>query len=375
MNLKRLWDTEGKKMVWAIPTWDPHKKLQVWTNDDWSKLYVYDIAWWREIAQSTVDAEEYWPVWKELEDEMVGYYLTNVPTDLYNWDSGDEVAYRFMNWTTVLQSWKVDEWETPEYTGDTPTKAATAQYTYTFSWWKPTVWPISKKTDFKAQFTSTVNNYDVTIEVNNTENMELDLNWTAFQSWDTISVPYGTSVSANGNVLTIGTNVITATVVTAWYDFIAWWGEMFWPLPQTITEDTIVEAECSPWEPISIAFQDYGEDEADGLLQLYPIQEWEEGPITWYVWDSHFTYNWDLADLSLDLVGTAEWLSWVTFNTDLIATEYEWQYYATVSTDDTEHVWALGPWDYVCKFNVVWQHNEWEPMTIGTLTVNINAWP
>jgi len=362
-------------MVWAIPTWDPHKKLQVWTNDDWSKLYVYDIAWWREIAQSTVDAEEYWPVWKELEDEMVGYYLTNVPTDLYNWDSGDEVAYRFMNWTTVLQSWKVDEWETPEYTGDTPTKAATAQYTYTFSWWKPTVWPISKKTDFKAQFTSTVNNYDVTIEVNNTENMELDLNWTAFQSWDTISVPYGTSVSANGNVLTIGTNVITATVVTAWYDFIAWWGEMFWPLPQTITEDTIVEAECSPWEPISIAFQDYGEDEADGLLQLYPIQEWEEGPITWYVWDSHFTYNWDLADLSLDLVGTAEWLSWVTFNTDLIATEYEWQYYATVSTDDTEHVWALGPWDYVCKFNVVWQHNEWEPMTIGTLTVNINAWP
>ena len=214
----------------------------------------------------------------------------------------------------------------------------------------------------------------VTLTVNDTDHMELDLNWTAFQSWDTISVPYGTSVSANGNVLTIGTNVITATVVTAWYDFIAWRWEMFWPLPQTITGDTTVEAECSAWEPVSIVFQDFDEDEADGLLQLYPKQEWEEDPITWYEWTSHFTYNWDIVDLSLDLVDTAEWLSWVTFNTDLIATEHEWQYYASVSTDDTEHVWTLGYWDYVCKFNVVWQHNEWEPMTIGTLKVNIDAW-
>ena len=88
MNLKRLWDTENKKMVWAIPTWDPHKKLQVWTNDDWSKLYIYTDKW-VELDQTSMDVSEYGPVWKELDDETVGYYLTNVPTELYNWDEGD----------------------------------------------------------------------------------------------------------------------------------------------------------------------------------------------------------------------------------------------------------------------------------------------
>jgi hypothetical protein len=98
MNLKRLWDTENKKIVWAIPTWDPHKKLQVWTNDDGSKLYVYNNGAYSELSLAGATVSEYWPVWKSLEDEEVGYYLTNVPTNLYNWDSGDEVAYRFMNW-------------------------------------------------------------------------------------------------------------------------------------------------------------------------------------------------------------------------------------------------------------------------------------
>ena len=84
MNLKRLWDTENKKIVWAIPTWDPHKKLQVWTNDDWSKLYVYDHSQYLELDLTSVTTSEYWPVWKALDDEMVGYYLTNVPTELYN---------------------------------------------------------------------------------------------------------------------------------------------------------------------------------------------------------------------------------------------------------------------------------------------------
>jgi hypothetical protein len=34
MNLKRLWDTENKKIVWAVDKSDPKKAYQVWTNDD-----------------------------------------------------------------------------------------------------------------------------------------------------------------------------------------------------------------------------------------------------------------------------------------------------------------------------------------------------
>ena len=238
MNLKRLWDTENKKIVWAIPTWDPHKKLQVWTNDDGSKLYVYTWSAFRELSLASATVSEYGPVWKALDDETVGYYLTNVPTDLYNWDEGDEVAYRFMNWTTVLQSWKVDEWETPEYTGDTPTKSATAQYTYTFSWWKPTLWPISKKTDFKAQFTSTVNEYDVTIESNNTDYWTVDV---AFVEWQ----PYGTAISAEGNVLTIweGTSAVEVTATAEDGYVFSSWGEV----PATVTGNTSITATFWFW--------------------------------------------------------------------------------------------------------------------------------
>lgn len=234
MNLKRLWDTENKKIAWAIPTWDPHTKLQVWTNDDGSKLYVYDSSKWVELANpQTHDVETYWPVWKSLEDETVGYYLTNVPTDLYNWDSGDEVAYRFMNWTTVLQSWKVDEWETPEYTGDTPTKSATAQYTYTFSWWKPTVWPIYKKTDFKAQFDSEVNEYDINIAPN-------DRGYGTVSETIVADIPYGTKLSTDDNVLTIweGTSAVEVTATANDGYVFSSWGDV----PATVTDDTSITA-------------------------------------------------------------------------------------------------------------------------------------
>lgn len=307
MNLKRLWDTENKKIVWAISGTDPHKKVQVWTNDDGSKLYVYDHSKWIELqSPQSLDVETYWPVWKALDDETVGYYLTNVPTDLYNWDSGDEVAYRFMNWTTVLDSWKVDEWETPEYTWDTPTKSATAQYTYTFSWWKPTVWPISKKTDYKAQFTSTVNDYTITWK--DGDDVTLDTDTVAYggtpeYTWETptktataqytytwdewwtpaiatvtgdatytatftstvnqytvsiasndesmwtvdvasVTADYGTAISAESNVLTIGETEITATAET-WYHFSSWG-----TLPETVTETLSITATFEADAPV-----------------------------------------------------------------------------------------------------------------------------
>lgn len=240
MNLKRLWDTENKKIVRAIPTWEPHKKLQVRTNDDWSKFYVYDSSKWIELSPESVNVETYWPVWKELEDETVGYYLTNEPTNLFNRDEGGDVAYAFKNWTTVLQSWTIEEGETPEYTGDTPTKSATAQYTYTFSWWKPTVWPIYKKTDFKAQFTSTVNEYDISIAPN-----DWDL-WAVSES-SIDNVPYGTKISVDeetGN-LVIG-EWETATTVTGtpaeWYGLVNWTDDLGEALPATLSGDLSIVA-------------------------------------------------------------------------------------------------------------------------------------
>ena len=237
MSLKRLWDTENKKIVRAVNN-DTNKVYQVWTNDDGSKLYIYDIEW-KELGAS-LDVCEYWPVWKELEDETVGYYLTNEPTNLFNWDEWDEVSYRFMNWTTVLDSWKVDEGETPEYTGNTPTKEATAQYTYTFSGWKPTVWPIYKKTDFKAQFDSTVNEYDIDISAN-------DGDYGTVSESSVTNVPYGTKISidAETNNLVIG-EWETATVVTGtpaeWYNLVNWTDDQWENLPATLGGDLSIVA-------------------------------------------------------------------------------------------------------------------------------------
>lgn len=297
MNLKRLWDTENKKIVWAVDKSDPKKVYQVWTNDDGSKLYIYKKNGWVELDQTKEDAKEYWPVWKALDDEMVGYYLTNEPTDLYNWDSGDEVAYTFKDYDgTVLKTGKVDEWQTPTPPAD-PTREATAQYTYTFAWWNPTVWKITKKTTYTATYTATVNQYTITFvdEDGTTELDEQTLDywatpvyagetptkeataqytytfsgWTpeiAEVTWDatytatysseinqyTVSIAsdetkwtvdvsevtadYGTAISAEANVLTIGSTTITATAESGCvFDS---WGT----LPETLTEDVTITA-------------------------------------------------------------------------------------------------------------------------------------
>ena len=239
MNLKRLWDTENKKIVWAIPTWDPHKRLQVWTNDDWSKLYVYDHAQYLELDLTSVTTSEYWPVWKALDDEMVGYYLTNVPTELYNWDEWDEVSYTFKDYDwTVLKSGKVDEGTAPTPPAD-PTREATAQYTYTFAWWNPTVGNISKKTVYTATYTTTVNKYTVNIFVNDS-----DMGYT--EPWIINNVPYGTTITENEDHTVSVWDVTVTPIASEGYAFSSWW-----ELPTSVTWATSITAtfvEETPWE-------------------------------------------------------------------------------------------------------------------------------
>ena len=238
MNLKRLWDTENKKMVWAIPTWDPHKKLQVWTNDDWSKLYIYTTKW-VELDQTSMDVSEYGPVWKELDDETVGYYLTNVPTELYNWDEGDEVSYTFKDYDwTVLKSGKVDKGTAPTPPAD-PTRETDAQYTYTFAWWNPTVGNISKKTVYTATYTTTVNKYTVNIFVNDS-----DMGYT--EPWIINNVPYGTPITENEDHTVSVWEVTVTPYASEGYVFSSWW-----ELPTSVTWATSITAtfvEEAPWE-------------------------------------------------------------------------------------------------------------------------------
>jgi len=69
----------------------------------------------------------------------------------------------FINYdNTPLQSTLVEYGTTPAYTGETPVKPNTDQYTYTFNGWDPAVADVTGIATYTAQFSSSVNQYTVT---------------------------------------------------------------------------------------------------------------------------------------------------------------------------------------------------------------------
>ena len=69
--------------------------------------------------------------------------------------------------TTVLQSGNVEYGKEPEYSSETPTKASTAEYDYTFAGWTPAITAVTGEATYKATYTATKRSYTITVQVAN----------------------------------------------------------------------------------------------------------------------------------------------------------------------------------------------------------------
>ena len=174
------------------------------------------------------------------------YEWTNMPTELAL-ENGQTITEGRMKQTytvvwnnedgTELETDESVEYgATPEYNGTTPTKAATAQYSYTFAGWTPDVAEVTGAATYTATYTPVVNKYTVTFDTNGGDAL-------AEQELD-----YGTPVSMLSQV----------EATKEGYKFLGWTyanGETI-PDDATLTEDVTVKAVWELAHAISIDIED-----------------------------------------------------------------------------------------------------------------------
>ena len=77
------------------------------------------------------------------------------------WSSAYVIIWKNYDGTVLLTS-KAAEGTIPAYTGETPTKEATAQYTFAHSGWTPEIIAATENAEYTATYSETVRKYTVT---------------------------------------------------------------------------------------------------------------------------------------------------------------------------------------------------------------------
>lgn len=130
-------ETDTEVIEGTVPTYDGSEPTK--TAD---AQYSYVFAGWTPEVVATSGDITYTAVFTSVLNK---YTVT--------WKNGDN---------TLEADENVTYGSTPSYDGATPTKDATAQYTYTFSGWTPQINSVTGSVTYQAQFTEALRTYTVT---------------------------------------------------------------------------------------------------------------------------------------------------------------------------------------------------------------------
>ena len=170
-----------------------------------------------------------------LDDSAVNGSVTVIAAPVY--------TINFVNYDgSMLYTTTAAYGYTPEYVGDTPTREADAQYTYTFAGWSPTIGAADANATYTATYTEVIREYTITYYVNG-------------EIYTTESYAYGAAVAAPTYAPEVGPTYFTFSG---------------WTVPDTMpAENLSVYATAAPFEGIN---------ELDGDLYLFANGEIVEYP-------------------------------------------------------------------------------------------------
>ena len=180
----------GKTPTHADPTKEPDEQY-TYTFAGWDSKIIPVTGEATYTATYTATLRSYTITWKqddgtEIDTTTVEYGQMPTHADLTK-EASAEFTYTFAGWTpeissvkgeatykatysatvneytiifknedgTVLQTVTVAYGETPEYTGETPTKAEDANNTYSFAGWNQDISAVTGETEYTATFTAT----------------------------------------------------------------------------------------------------------------------------------------------------------------------------------------------------------------------------